>query len=177
MTERKPMTTFNRATLAKVLEILDSSHAGEALAAAKLASTMVREAGLTWDDVLLHELDATTFGQQLDSLRAFHARAPGAFAYGQFYSAFALFVALAIDSPMLRAVLLGGPPILIVLFQSGVTVLTNRRLRAGMAPITLLERQRPSTMRRVGLTAMRAYLVVAVLLLVIRSIQLATGHS
>lgn len=52
MTERKPMTTFNRATLAKVLEILDSSHAGEALAAAKLASTMVREAGLTWDEVL-----------------------------------------------------------------------------------------------------------------------------
>jgi len=46
------MTTFNRATLAKVLEVLDSSHAGEALAAAKLASTMVREAGLTWDDVL-----------------------------------------------------------------------------------------------------------------------------
>ena len=46
------MTTFNRTTLAKVLEILDSSHAGEALAAAKLASTMVREAGLTWDDVL-----------------------------------------------------------------------------------------------------------------------------
>ena len=38
--------------LAKVLEILDSSHAGEALAAAKLASTMVREAGLSWDDVL-----------------------------------------------------------------------------------------------------------------------------
>ena len=52
MTERKPMTTFNRATLAKVLEILDSNHAGEALAAAKLASTMVREAGLTWDEVL-----------------------------------------------------------------------------------------------------------------------------
>ncbi len=46
------MATFNRATLAKVLEILDSNHAGEALAAAKLASTMVREAGLTWDDVL-----------------------------------------------------------------------------------------------------------------------------
>ena len=53
MTERKPMTTFNRATLAKVLEILDSSHSGEALAAAKLAATMVREAGLTWDDVLV----------------------------------------------------------------------------------------------------------------------------
>ena len=52
MTERKLMTTFNRAALAKVLEILDSSHAGEALAAAKLASTMVREAGLSWEDVL-----------------------------------------------------------------------------------------------------------------------------
>ena len=45
------MSTFNRATLAKVLEILGSDHAGEALAAAKLASTMVREAGLTWDEV------------------------------------------------------------------------------------------------------------------------------
>jgi len=50
------MTTFNRATLAKVLEVLDSSHAGEALAAAKLASTMVREAGLTWDDVLAADI-------------------------------------------------------------------------------------------------------------------------
>ncbi len=50
------MSTFNRTTLVKVLEILDSSHAGEALAAAKLASTMVREAGLTWDDVLAREL-------------------------------------------------------------------------------------------------------------------------
>ena len=46
-----------------------------------------------------------------------------------------------------------------------------------MAPIALLERPRPSMMRRVGLTAMRAYLVVAVLLLVIRSVQLAIGHS
>lgn len=46
------MTTFNRASLVKVLEILDSANAGEALAAAKLASTMVREAGLGWDDVL-----------------------------------------------------------------------------------------------------------------------------
>ena len=46
------MSTFNRNTLVKVLEILDSSQADEALAAAKLASTMVREAGLTWDDVI-----------------------------------------------------------------------------------------------------------------------------
>lgn len=50
------MSTFNRATLVKVLEILDSSNAGEALAAAKLVATMVREAGLTWDDVLASEI-------------------------------------------------------------------------------------------------------------------------
>jgi len=49
-------TAFNRATLAKVLEILDSSHAGEALAAAKLASAMVREAGLTWDEILSRDI-------------------------------------------------------------------------------------------------------------------------
>ena len=54
------MSTFNRTTLVKVLEILDSSHAGEALAAAKLASTMVREAGLTWDDVLASEIQGRT---------------------------------------------------------------------------------------------------------------------
>ena len=50
------MSTFNRATLVKVLEILDSSHAGEALAAAKLASAMVRDAGLSWDDVVAPEI-------------------------------------------------------------------------------------------------------------------------
>ena len=54
------MSTFNRSTLVKVLEVLDSSNAGEALAAAKLASTMVREAGLTWDDVLASEIDGRT---------------------------------------------------------------------------------------------------------------------
>jgi hypothetical protein len=50
------MSTFNRTTFVKVLEILDSSNAGEALAAAKLASTMLREAGLTWDDALAPEI-------------------------------------------------------------------------------------------------------------------------
>ena len=50
------MSAFNRATLAKVLEILDSPNAGEALAAAKLASAMVREAGLTWDEVLAKQI-------------------------------------------------------------------------------------------------------------------------
>jgi hypothetical protein len=52
------MSTFNRSALVKVLEVLDSAHAGEALAAAKLASTMVREAGLTWDDVLAAQVPA-----------------------------------------------------------------------------------------------------------------------
>ena len=50
------MSTFNRTTLVKVLEILDSNNAGEAVAAAKLASTMIREAGLTWDDVLAPDI-------------------------------------------------------------------------------------------------------------------------
>ncbi len=52
------MIQFNRAALAKVLQILDSGHTGEALAAAKLASAMVREAGLTWDDVIAKDLQA-----------------------------------------------------------------------------------------------------------------------
>ena len=67
-------TSFNRATLAKVLEILDSSHAGEALAAAKLASAMVHEAGLTWDEILVRdihpraaELPATASGRPAGS--------------------------------------------------------------------------------------------------------------
>ena len=55
---REIMSTFNRSTLVKVLEILDSANAGEALAAAQLASTMVREAGLTWDDVLAPAIES-----------------------------------------------------------------------------------------------------------------------
>ncbi|MGD9883650.1 MAG: hypothetical protein AB7F22_29105 [Reyranella sp.] len=78
------MTTLNRTTLVKVLEILDSSHADEALAAAKLASTMVREAGLTWDEVL-----AATIGEapsqpppdQLESRAAGAAGGAGPFGY------------------------------------------------------------------------------------------------
>ncbi|WP_421997927.1 hypothetical protein [Reyranella sp.] len=52
------MSTFNRTTLVKVLEVLDSPNAGEALAAAQLASTMIREAGLSWDDVLARDLES-----------------------------------------------------------------------------------------------------------------------
>lgn len=50
------MTQFNRATLAKILEILGSDHAGEVMAAAKLASTMVREAGFSWEEILRSDL-------------------------------------------------------------------------------------------------------------------------
>jgi hypothetical protein len=72
------MSTFNRTTLVKVLEILDSNNAGEALAAAKLASTMMREAGLTWDDVLAAELD--TRGTQAPAI-ANRAVGAGPFGY------------------------------------------------------------------------------------------------
>jgi hypothetical protein len=72
------MSTFNRTTLVKVLEILDSSHAGEALAAAKLASTMVREAGLTWDDVLAPAIEGR--GATLPAV-ATHATSAGPFGY------------------------------------------------------------------------------------------------
>ena len=50
------MTQFSKATLAKVLEILGSEHAGEVVAAARLASTMVREAGFSWEEVLRPDL-------------------------------------------------------------------------------------------------------------------------
>jgi hypothetical protein len=50
------MTQFSKATLAKVLEILGSDHAGEVVAAARLASTMVREAGFSWEEVLRPDL-------------------------------------------------------------------------------------------------------------------------
>lgn len=52
------MTQFNRAALAQALEVLGSDHAGEALAAARLASAMIREAGFTWDEVLRPDLPA-----------------------------------------------------------------------------------------------------------------------
>ncbi|MCW5745750.1 MAG: hypothetical protein KIT36_06080 [Alphaproteobacteria bacterium] len=50
------MTQFSRTTLVKVLDVLDSDHAGEVLAAAKLASAMLRQAGFTWDEALREDL-------------------------------------------------------------------------------------------------------------------------
>lgn len=50
------MTQFNKVTLAKILEVLGSDHAGEVMAAAKLATTMVREAGFSWEEILRPDL-------------------------------------------------------------------------------------------------------------------------
>ena len=71
------MSTFNRTTLVKVLEVLDSANAGEALAAAQLASAMIREAGLTWDEVLARDLQGR-------SLPATAATAPASAGSGPF---------------------------------------------------------------------------------------------
>src|SRR5262245_40215394 len=72
------MSTFNRTTLVKVLEVLDSANAGEALAAAKLAATMVREAGLTWDEVLASNIAGHAGNGPVDAGRAVGA---GPFGY------------------------------------------------------------------------------------------------
>jgi hypothetical protein len=50
------MSTFDRAALIKALEALDTSSAGEVLAAARLASSLMRGAGLRWDEVLQAEI-------------------------------------------------------------------------------------------------------------------------
>jgi MFS family permease len=70
--------------------------------------------------------------------RASLLTAVGSFAYGQFYSAFALLVALAVGSALLRSVLLAGPPVAIATLQAVVTLVTNRWLRAGVPPTTIL---------------------------------------
>jgi Mn2+/Fe2+ NRAMP family transporter len=46
-----------------------------------------------------------------------------------------------------------------------------------MPPLALLDRPRPSPIRTAGLWAMRIYLVVAALLLVVKAVQLASGHA
>lgn len=76
------MSTFNRNTLVKVLEILDSSHAQEALAAAKLASAMVREAGLTWDQVIDDAILPRVTTPSSPVQEPAQARVPGAGPFG-----------------------------------------------------------------------------------------------
>jgi len=54
------MSTFDRTNLVKALEALGNANAGEALAAARLASSLLRDAGLTWDDVVQADIRPRT---------------------------------------------------------------------------------------------------------------------
>ncbi|MGW7531076.1 MFS transporter [Amycolatopsis sp. NPDC054798] len=60
------------------------------------------------------------------------------FLYAQFYSAFALLVADGIDTPAMRAVLLSGPAVAIVVLQSTVTRGVSALLHRGARPMLLL---------------------------------------
>lgn len=46
------MIELDRDRLAKLLGMMGSAHDGEALNAARMAHTLVRQAGMTWEDVL-----------------------------------------------------------------------------------------------------------------------------
>ncbi|MGA8416585.1 MAG: NRAMP family divalent metal transporter [Candidatus Dormiibacterota bacterium] len=88
--------------------------------------------------------------------------------------------------PLLLAVLSG----VMLAGLVGVTVFTTRVGRASrtdtlsredretwrMPPLALLTRPEPSRSRLVALYSMRGYLVVAVLLLLVKAVQLGTGH-
>ncbi len=54
------MPPFSRAALVKALEALDSPNAGEALAAAKLTSSLLHDAGLAWSEVLAPDIRPRT---------------------------------------------------------------------------------------------------------------------
>jgi hypothetical protein len=50
------MSTFDRDAFLKALETLGSAEAHQALAAARLATSLLRDAGLGWNDVLQTEI-------------------------------------------------------------------------------------------------------------------------
>jgi hypothetical protein len=53
MGRRKPgLSATDKAKLAKILGMLGSAYEGERANAAKLASKLLREAGMTWADLL-----------------------------------------------------------------------------------------------------------------------------
>jgi hypothetical protein len=54
------MSTFDRAALVHALEALDSADAGQGLAAAKLAAGLLRDAGLSWNDVVQADIRPRT---------------------------------------------------------------------------------------------------------------------
>jgi len=54
------MAQLSRATLAKILGRMGSDQDGEALSAARMATKLVREAGLTWDHLLAGPVTTST---------------------------------------------------------------------------------------------------------------------
>jgi amino acid transporter len=58
-----------------------------------------------------------------------------------------------------------------------MSVLHRRRRTWTMQPLALLERPAWSPMRRSAMLALRGYLVIAILLLVVKTVQIATGHA
>ena len=56
------MSTFDRAALVKALETLGSAEAHQALAAAQLATSLLRDANLGWNDVLQAEIRPRAVG-------------------------------------------------------------------------------------------------------------------
>src|SRR3954471_23085266 len=50
------MSPFDRSALVNALAALDSANTGEALAAAKLAAGLLRDAGLSWNEGLLADI-------------------------------------------------------------------------------------------------------------------------
>jgi MFS family permease len=98
--------------------------------------------GLRPPDTVRERTRGVAAGLQLlrdgETRRVTVVTAVGTFVYAQFYSAFALLVALAIDSTLLESALLAGPPIAIVFLQALVTAIVNRYLRVGVPPLLIL---------------------------------------
>ncbi len=85
---------------------------------------------------------------------------------------------LALSAVLVVALLVAGvfvwrrrPP------ADNIAALRRQRRTWTMAPLALLERPAWSPMRTVAMWALRGYLVIAVLLLLVKSVQLATGHG
>jgi NRAMP (natural resistance-associated macrophage protein)-like metal ion transporter len=58
-----------------------------------------------------------------------------------------------------------------------VSALQRQRRTWTMPPLSLLERPKMSPMRRLAMSALRGYLVLAMLLLLVKTVELATGHG
>jgi hypothetical protein len=65
--EGKQDLLIDRETLIKLLGLLGSAHNGEIAAAGRMADALIRDAGITWADVIASE---TVQGELIDALRA-----------------------------------------------------------------------------------------------------------